>query len=261
MIPFYWTDLYWEREYLARPVFICGVGVPTWGGIVESVVGRMREFFQHKNIKFISVRDIESKQWIEQNLSPHVPVYVAPDLACGLTLPSIDKTQDQKILGIVTRKQAFIDWSHINRLCDKALKLKFKIRHIILGTGLVGKEDHEAGLDWGFSEKEYIYSENHWDLTRAIGECTVLASMKFHGCLVASMYGIPSIVLIPTDKFKNFYKLLERPELVSHYNDPGLAERFNYHMASVHTLIRQQLRTKVADLLGALRTALQSELG
>lgn len=65
------------------------------------------------------------------------------------------------------------------------------------------------------------------ELTAALGGLDVLASMKFHGSLVASMYGVPSIVLSPTTKSKNLYQSLGRTELLSHLNDKDMADKLD----------------------------------
>lgn len=274
IIPSYWTGLYFEEEYLKRPIFICGVGVPQWTGLDTAVIERLARFFQHENIKFISVRDQESREWILRYLEPKVPVQIAPDLVCGLDLPLVQRTEPQyifvpykpmvqtKIFGIITRKQepGEINWDHIDRLCKKAVECGYKIRHIILGTGAVGEEDHLAAKEWSFQDKEYIRSENIDELTKSIGECTVLASMKFHGCVVAAMYGVPAIILVPTDKFKNFYKLLERPDLISSYRDPDCSQHVSPYMAPIPLIVRERLKLETKQTLNMLKLSIQRNI-
>lgn len=70
----------------------------------------------------------------------------------------------------------------------------------------------------------------------AIGQCSAFVSMKFHGTVVASMYGIPSIILSATDKNLNFSRLLERPDLVSSFKDKYLHK--NLHMSLSGSIAR-----------------------
>ena len=66
------------------------------------------------------------------------------------------------------------------------------------------------------------------ELSAALGGLDVLASMKFHGSLVASMYGVPAIVLSPTTKSKNLFKALGRTELLSDLHDPDMAGKLEH---------------------------------
>ncbi|QRM35614.1 polysaccharide pyruvyl transferase family protein [Microvirga sp. VF16] len=263
VIPDYWTDQYFEDAFLAKPIYMHGIGVPTWGGENERVVERLAKFFQHDNVRQITVRDRESKAWIEKKLAPRVEVLYTPDIVCALDLPSVERPSDPPIFGLVSRKQkpGEIQWQNVRALCEKAVSLGYRIRHIVLATGIIGEEDRQAAEELALPGVETIASENIEDLTRAIGECTVLASMKFHGCVVASMFGIPAIMLITTDKFRNFYKLLEREELVAHHRHPDLPDRLSRFMAKIPYASRHNLRQKADDGLVKLAAKIKQDIG
>ncbi len=241
IIPWSISELYWKAEYLRKPVFVHSVGVPTWGGYKQEVVLRLREFLNHPNVRTVTARDAESAAWISKHLMrPRVDM--APDMVCALNLPPVVKPE-KPVLGVVTRfrKNGADDYTQLTELCEKARDSGFAIRQIILGNGLTGKNDMGSADLFEFDGKEVVYSENIWDQCKAIGECSVLASMKFHGSVVATMYGVPSIVLSPTDKSRNFMRRMERPDLLSNLNDKRLSEHFSPFMASVPLATRDQL--------------------
>lgn len=66
IIPWSVSDLYWKSEYLEKPVFIVGVGVPTWRQKNIDVIKKYKNFLMHSNVKFINVRDKESANWIKK---------------------------------------------------------------------------------------------------------------------------------------------------------------------------------------------------
>lgn len=254
VIPFYWTDQYFEKPFLEKPIFMHGLGVPKWGGHDKKVVSRLHEFFQSDNIRHIHVRDLESKEWIERNLEPKVVVDRSPDIVCALDLPPVTRPTDQPIFGLITRKQKAgeIQWENIRALCDKAKSLGYRLRHIVAATGVIGKEDDGVFEEFDFSDMENIRSENIDDITRAIGECSVVASMKFHGLVVASMFGIPTIGLITTDKFNNFYATMERDDLRAHHRHKDLADRLSRFMAPIPYFTRHAMREKAIGSLQLL---------
>lgn len=258
VIPFYWTDQYFEAPFLTKPVFLHGIGVPTWGGENARVVERLRAFFQSDSIKHIHVRDEESKRWMEQKLSPRVEIVRSPDIVCALDLPDIKRPSDPPIFGIITRQQRAgeIQWQNIAALCEKAVSFGYRIRHIVAAAGVIGNDDLEALKEFPLKADEYFYSDDISEITRAIGECTVLASMKFHGLVVATMFGIPTIGLITTDKFVNFYKQIEREELIAHHRHADLPDRLQKYMPKIPYFTRYALREKADAQLRVLAKAI-----
>jgi polysaccharide pyruvyl transferase WcaK-like protein len=60
VVPWNFSRLYWRPEWLTKPVYVAGVGVPTWGEPKDSVIQDLRRFLQHPNVRYISARDPES---------------------------------------------------------------------------------------------------------------------------------------------------------------------------------------------------------
>lgn len=256
IIPWSLSGLYWREEFLSKPVIVNSVGVPTWGGYDKNVIQKLRNFINHENVHYISARDPESERWIGRHLRCE-KVIEAPDMVCALNLPPASPSEDP-VLGIVTRfrRGGEDDYTQVKKLCEKAASHGYRIRQIILGNGLTGENDRSTADEFDFPDKEIVYSENIWDQCRAIGECTALASMKFHGSVVAAMYGVPSIVLSPTDKSRNFMRRIEREDLLSNLKDPRLADHFSPFMARIPRTSREQLASGAREGLERLKRAL-----
>jgi len=226
---------YFSREFLAKPIFVVGVGVPIRKGLpagsyhVEKdwIVKKYNDFFNHPNVKMVHARDPQSSKWIKSRLDPEVGMTEGPDIVCALTFPEAQKPEGAPILGIVTRQRPGQedDYSQINALAQQQIGKGWRIRHIILGSDEVGRRDLLDAVDVT-GMKETVYSEKLDDLSTAIGECTALISMKFHGSVAATMYGVPSTVLIPTNKNRNFMRRIGRDELLSQFDDETLCARF-----------------------------------
>lgn len=263
IIPFYWTDQYFEKPFLSKPIFMHGLGVPTWGGYSPNVVARLKEFFQSDMIRHIHVRDNESRAWVEEHLAPKVKIDRSPDIICAMDLPKASRSKEQKVFGLITRKQKIgeVGWENVRRLCDKAIELGYRIRHITAATGIIGEEDDEVFNEFHYPGMEMVRTESIEEITIAIGECDVLASMKFHGLVVATMYGIPTIGLITTDKFDNFYTTLERWDLRAHHTHKDLPDRLQKFMAPIPYFSRHAMEEKADAAMKQLARKIGAELG
>lgn len=253
VIPWQLSELYWNEVFLERPVFLVGIGVPRWGGYSREVVGRMREFVQNPNVRFIGARDPESQGWIEQHLKPSVPVHFGPDLVCALDLPDVEPSPEA-ILGVVTRKRRGEpdDYTWVQRLCERAAGEGYRIHHLVLGIGKVGAEDAAVADLLDVPGKHLVRSEDLLELCSEIGRCTALASMKFHGTVVATMYGVPSLVLSATDKSRNFLRMIGRADLLSGLGNSDLPDRFSRYMARIPAHTRRWLHEEAAKTMEIL---------
>ncbi|MCI4662437.1 MAG: polysaccharide pyruvyl transferase family protein [Neomegalonema sp.] len=264
---------YFSKHYLTKPVFIAGVGTPirhaaTAGNQVEKpgIVARYKNFLENPSLKFFNVRDDQAANWINKRIEPAAPVQVSPDIVCALDLPAVTLDPAQPpILGLVSRyrpnREVPDDFSQMQALARHVMAKGWRVRHIILGTGRVGERDIESAERLEIPGKELIYSQNLDDLSRAIGECAVLASMKFHGTVVATMYGVPSMVLVPTNKNRNFMKRIGRDDLIAKFDDPALVEKFDAIRGPIDPAARWQLRQDAAAMLERLKATIAAELG
>lgn len=261
---------YFSKEFLIRPVCVVGVGVPIRSGAnmnphhseKDWVVKKYAEFLGHPSVKFIHARDEQSRNWIASKTSPSVEVIEAPDIVCALTLPAVDRPADGKVLGIVTRQRPNQedDYAQLNALARQQSDRGWEIRHIILGTGEVGARDL-VDADDIVGPKDMVYTESLEELSRAIGGCTALVSMKFHGTVVATMYGVPSTVLIPTNKNRNFMKRIDRGDLLSRFDDVTLCSRFDPQPAALDPAALNMLRQRAGEVMVGLRNALHDAIG
>jgi polysaccharide pyruvyl transferase WcaK-like protein len=257
LIPWATSSRYWERTYLRRPVFVAGVGVPAWREPVPHVVAGLGSFFRHPNMQFVGTRDPESTDWIEANLHPRVPVATAPDLVCGLTLPPVERPAGQPIFGVAVRsRNQPDDLTHVRRLCDRAVELGYRVRRIVLATGRVRERDDVATEGLDLPDTELVSSDDLDVISRAIGECTAISSMKFHGVVVATMYGVPAIATMPTTKTRNFMRRIDRPDLLSAYSNPELPAVLRPDLAPIAEETRLRLRSEAVAHLADLRAKL-----
>jgi polysaccharide pyruvyl transferase WcaK-like protein len=257
VVPWSSASRYWERAYLRRPVFVAGVGVPTWDRPVPRVVGRMRSFFGHRSVRFVGVRDPESAAWVERNLRPVVPIRIAPDLVCGLTLPPVERPAGQPIFGVAVRSRSEPDdLTQVRRLCERAIELGYRVRRIVLATGRVRARDEVATEGLDLPGTELVASDDLDAISRAIGECTAISSMKFHGVVVATMYGVPAIATMPTTKTRTFLRGIGRADLLSHYGSPDLPAVLVPELAPIAAETRAALRDGAVTHLAELREAI-----
>ncbi|WP_300375447.1 polysaccharide pyruvyl transferase family protein [Henriciella sp.] len=256
IIPWTLSPLYWKAEYLRKPVFVVGVEVPKWGGYNEDVCEKMSTFMQHENVKFIHARSAASADWITRHLKPNVDVYPGVDIVCAIDFPYV--APQSKVLGLVTRANQNIDPANVNALLSKAVEAGWMIKHIPLAIGHTAAADIAEVEDHTFVPRSVTKAESIKQLTSEIQKCQMLVSMKFHGCVVAHMSGIPTITLSKADKFMHFYNLVGRERFLSHAGDAGLRELFYSAMEGVDPLKIDQLRRASKDELQTLRKAVLS---
>jgi polysaccharide pyruvyl transferase WcaK-like protein len=245
---------YWRPVLLQRPVFVAGLGIPDWGGSDPQVIDELRRFFGHRNMRGIATRDEGSAAWIRDNLSPRVPVRVSTDLVCSLDLPPAEPPAGPPIFGVaVRRRDTPDDLSQVRRLCQRAISMGYRLRRIVLATGQVREDDLEATAGLGFEDAELISSDDLGEISRAIGECAVFATMKFHGVVVATMYGVPPIAMMPTTKTRNFMAFIGRPELLTHFSAEDLPDHVQAGMPRIAEDVRLRLRNGATEYLHDLR--------
>ena len=253
------SDRYWLTDYLRRPVHIVGVGVPTWRPAKANVVAYLRRFVHHGNVRSITVRDEESAAWIREHLRPRVPVETTADLVFALNLPAVEPPSGPPILGINVRwREGNDDYSAVRALAARGRELGYRLRTIVLSTGNVRTRDERAFDELAIDgpDVERVASDDLMTLTRAIGECTMLASHKFHGTVVATAYGIPAISMSTTDKNRNLMRWLGRPELVCGFDDPTLPDRLVRDPAPPDAAVRAEMTRAATAGLATLRERL-----
>jgi polysaccharide pyruvyl transferase WcaK-like protein len=257
VIPWSQGTRYWDRAYLRRPTFIAGVGVPTWGGSQFERLEGLQRFFQHPSVRYVGVRDTASAAFIRERLQPRVPVIETPDLVCALDLPPVERPSDPPIFGVaVRRRQGKDDLTAVRALAIQAQQLGYRVRRIVLATGRTRLRDEETTAELDLPDTELVSSDDLTVITRAIGECTAMASMKFHGFVVATMYGVPCFVLMPTAKNRYLVDTIGRRDLLSHYGDKALGERLAAGLAPIDPGVVDRLRHDAVASVNELRDAM-----
>jgi polysaccharide pyruvyl transferase WcaK-like protein len=254
VIPWATSDRYWLTDYLRRPVHVIGVGVPTWRPAKPGVMAALGDFLRHRNVRSITARDPESAAWIREHLRPRVEVASSADLVFALPLPPVERPTDPPILGILIRwREGDDDYGAVRALATRGRELGYRLRTIVLATGDVRARDERALDEVGLDDVERIASDDLDVLTRAIGECTMLVSHKFHGTVVATSYGIPSVSMSTTDKNRNLLRRLGRPDLLCAFDDPGLPDRLARPPAPIDLAVRDEMAREATASLGLLR--------
>jgi polysaccharide pyruvyl transferase WcaK-like protein len=258
----YFAEIYFDDRFLAKPIYFHGTGVPLWTGQDPAVIAKMARFVQHENVRKINVRDIESAAWVNRNLKPRVSADFSPDMVFAMDLPAIARDPKRKVFGLIMRKlnPNETKWRMIGALLDRARGFGYEVRNIILGTGKTRDDDLEGGQEFSYPGMVDVDPNNLMALTKAIGECDVIASTKFHGCVVAAAYGVPSITLTTTDKFINLFRMIERPDLISHFIHEDLPERLPKYVAPIPEVTRRALRNEATAAMVRLRRLVLNEV-
>jgi polysaccharide pyruvyl transferase WcaK-like protein len=254
VVPWGGSSRYWDRAYLRRPVFMSGLGVPLWRPPVPHVVARLALFFGHPNVRLIGVRDEESASWVRNHLGPSAPLVTTPDLVSALTFPAVQRPADAPVLGVAVRGgKTPDDLAHVRRLCRRALERGYRVRRIVLATGRTRAIDLRSVDALGLPDTELVASDDLAVISRAIGECTVFASMKFHGVIAAVMQGVTPLAMMPTTKNLNFLRAVDRADLLVPFTDPSLPDVLDRPLRPVDAADRDRLRDDSRAHLADLR--------
>lgn len=256
VIPFALSNLYWRQEFLAKPVVVYGVGVPRWGGYDADVVQKMREFFQHPSVRKVTARDQESTDWIAQHLKPSVPVVCAPDIVCAYQHHHV--VPRDRTFGLVLRHQGNgVDNAKVRLILDAVRARGYQARLLMLATDKTLADDFDTVCrlrDLG--DVDIVVRSDLEAITNELLSCDRVASMKFHGCVVALSHNVPCLALSAANKFKNFYADLGKPEWVSSLADAQLAEKLEAFLDAPRFAFPASVRAEAREGLHALQSTL-----
>lgn len=257
------SPLYWNRAYLKKPTFIFGLGVPRQVSVKPHVLKHYEDFLNHSNCKLIVARDVESYTWLKENFGLGDKLKWYPDAVCSLKLPTAAESQE-KTLGIVMREHHSLDenMDPLFELIDRGRELGYKIKHIVLANLELGKGDYQRALKirGEHTDEELIYTEDLDEMCEAISSCDLLATIKFHGMVVATMYGIPSIAMSVTPKNKNFLNMLGIEGMCHSYRSPGLADKLPEIPQPINPETISWLRAESTKGYEILKSALDDEI-
>ena len=106
-----------------------------------------------------------------------------------------------------------------------------------------------------------MHSESLDELCQEISRVELLATIKFHGLVVATMYGVPAIAMSVTPKNRNFLRMIERPEMLVSYTNEGLKDRIHKYPARIHQRVRAQMYYGSREGYELLKEKLAESLG
>jgi len=243
--------------YLRRPVHVVGIGVERNRPEIEpSVVETWREFLTHPSVRSISTRDPGSADWIKEHIRPTVAVRSHPDLVCALPLPRASRPKGAPILGLVTRHiKSPKEYAVMAEAARRLMSQGWRVRHIIGGVGAHGQKDFENAEGLIVEGKETLYTEDLDEISRALGECSLVLSMKLHTTLVATMYGVPTICVNPVVKARAFMESIGRGDLVFEPTDERMLDTI---AAGVQKVPMEEVRRLRDEAIGYLQELSQS---
>lgn len=256
------SELYWRDEYLKKPVFVYGVGVPAPGRKSSKAINHYKSFFQNENVKLTVLRDEQSCKYFNYVIAPRNRAVFSSDAVCALDMPKA-RDYGEKTIGFCIREHRTVvgNYDHVREAADYAKKLGFTVKFIVLANGYLGNGDYQRALELSRPDEEVIFTQDLKEMCSTIGGLDLLVSIKFHGMIVASMYGVPSLQLSNTPKNINFLNYIERLELASDYLDPCLYQRIPRNPARLHSLLVKKLKDSSIKGYHLLKTKMSSEFG
>lgn len=190
---------YFNRILLKKPVFIIGIGVPLWGPADSAAINHYGEFLRDGNVKCVICRDKESSEWVVKTFG--VQTDVAPDLVLAADFPPYARHQNR--VGFIVRDQKNIDMANVANLGTYIDNLGYELFPIVLGTNATLRDDIESYAEILDAARPCVCN-NTDTITRAIGSCKFVVSMKFHGIVAAYSMKIPFMALSGANKFSSF---------------------------------------------------------
>ena len=216
--------LYWNERFLKKPVFIYGIGVPTWVGSDATALEYYKKFFLHQNVKLICTRDGESAIWVKEYIKPNIEINVYPDIVLASAFPQ--KLVESRAVGLVLRNQPSYETEMIYRLADLTVQFGLSLKLILLGVGKTLADDYEVINNFKFEKYEISICDTNTLLSREIASCKFVLSMKFHGVIAAYQSGVPFISLSGADKFISFMSQTGNAQYSSYWTDTELPAKF-----------------------------------
>jgi polysaccharide pyruvyl transferase WcaK-like protein len=238
------SSLYWRKEYLEKPVFVYGIGCPNLKVKQSNSLNYFHEFFSSSSVKHICLRDIESKKYFDDIVKPAIATVTYPDAVFALDLPSIKNDAKDKLLGVVLRShQSLIgEYEQVRKAVDEAKILGYRVRIIVAAFGKLGEADAIVSHSFAANNEEVFYSNNLYEICEALGECSLILSMKFHALVVGTTYGVPVIQLSSTQKNRNLFRYMQRPDLLGNYHDKDLYRKIPPIPVPIHSILIRKLK-------------------
>jgi polysaccharide pyruvyl transferase WcaK-like protein len=226
LMPWGLSWLYFDKRFLAKPVFVFGIGVPSQNNSSSpDILGHYREFLSHPNVKLLSCRDVESASWIRAHVQPDKEIFVYPDMVLSLAFPP--QVENANDVGLILRSQPIHDSKELIRIAALTSEYGHALKVILLGTeGITLKEDRAALAQLDLPNCNIVVRTSTDLLSQEIASCRYLLSMRFHGMVAAYKSGVPFISINLESKFTSFMKQTGNNRYASYWGDENLTEIF-----------------------------------
>ena len=227
LIPWYKSWLYWDEAFLRKPVYVYGIGVPTWDKSNQEVLDWYNKFLNHPNVVSITCRDKDSVDWISRNLNindKNIAYY--PDIVCSCKFERISSVTESKTVGLVLRWQPSYARDNITAFVEYIRNSGYLVKLLMLGIGNTLKDDRRVIEEFEFLNAPVVVRDTIEGLSAELTACDYIVSQKFHGCVVAYLSKIPFIALSTADKFTSFCKDVNAQDYISWDGDPNLIMKF-----------------------------------
>lgn len=244
------SSLYWNEQYLAKPVYSIGLSIQDRGFERKDVVDHYRDFFHHENFRCLNFRDERSLNWsmekgilVEDTNVFADPVFSLFEQSAAARARLRRHHSNVKQLGIVVRDvpdlRILVD--SMDRLLSEAQSKEYEVKLISINTGKILKREKPL-LDLLSSRGLSIqFCQTLKGAINAIADCDLLASMRFHAMIVAAAFGVPSISLLPSVKAEEFLQKIERNDLCGNYIGDDFSNRIPWYASSIPTATIGQL--------------------
>lgn len=186
------SQLYWNRAWKTKPIVVSGIGVAAESGRNRpDVVERLRGFMHDSCILSFSVRDVDSRKWIDDNISPSFDVNVVPDLGFASLRRELTGTQlaGVPVVGLAFNKT--IETADL-QVRESLLRLErsghIRLRHLLLATGRQRQQEEDALAKAGVRDGVETFCSVP-EIAEAIAGCEYFLSAKFHGLVAALANG------------------------------------------------------------------------
>lgn len=198
------SQLYWNRAWKSKPLVVSGIGVAAESGRSRpDIAERLRAFLLETRVLSFSVRDTESRKWIEEHVSPDFPVDVIPDLGfASLGGPWIhEEPNSVPVVGLVFNKNISDSDQRVrDMLLDLEKGGEIRLRHLVLATSEQRRHEETALENAGVPLASVEGFDSLRAMTAAVAECDSLVSAKFHGLVAGLANGKPCWSLKATSK-------------------------------------------------------------
>ena len=197
------SSLFWNKQFLKKPVYLFNVSIDYKSlQLVDNLeIKKLLSFLSNQNIKYISVKNKITKDWIDSHISINKNITVSEDICFNKKFNSFKSKKQNKILGIIISQNNKIN--DINNLCTYAIEKGYQIHYIESTTnGMVKNINLINDL---LFQKKIITGDNVDDIIYQLSMCDIIYSDQYYPCLIGLLLEIKTVCLNDGLLFENLY--------------------------------------------------------